>query len=104
MKNITKGKWNVQASISGKHRPYVYAEKGMPGFHAIVEGEHYGIAIVAGETELECRDNARLIATAPELAEALRRLLRADECPPGEKTLEEAVDAMANARAVLAKL
>jgi hypothetical protein len=58
MSKHTKGPWHVfkDSSIYSKHADYTLAE------------------IVAGMTDGECDANARLIAAAPELLEALREL------------------------------
>jgi hypothetical protein len=78
MSKHTKGPWHVfkDSSIYSKHADYTLAE------------------IVAGMTDEECDANARLIAAAPELLEALQRLC-ADELHTQEK--------WNNARAAIAK-
>jgi hypothetical protein len=76
----TPGPWKVQTEISG--RGYVVEMVGVnsdgdPKFNAMVEAPEYFVCGVGGTGKAECLANAMLVASAPELLEALKTCMHA---------------------------
>lgn len=93
----TPGPWK----LADDSIPFVYSlnSKGYNQFWAGLQSNFDG----ASANKAELLANANLIAAAPDLLEALERLLRADERPPTEENLSLAVDAMHHAREAIKK-
>ena len=74
----TPGPWNVCRTISGLEEVAEYVGENCDGkakYNSMVENSEYHIAGVGGVGREECLANARLIAAAPALLEALEDLL-----------------------------
>lgn len=75
----TPGPWGITRTITGSKENVVLRGNDGAGrkiYDAMVEAENYAVAGVGGVGRDECLANARLIAAAPELLDALKEYLR----------------------------
>lgn len=74
----TAGPWKVQRTITGESEAVEMTGHNSDGdtkFAVFVEAPAYVLAGVSGTGKAECLANARLIAAAPEMLEALEAIL-----------------------------
>lgn len=89
--------WKIATKITG-NGPYTFTKHGLPGHRCIIENDEIGIAEVAGETELQCLDNAALICSAVNereqfclgILEALQTIISCTKPPKAARATGEA--------------
>ena len=83
MSEFTKGKWEAGQLLDGSNQWIIITNRGTPDEHiaAVIQGCYKVIAPMQLEPLLEQTEaNARLIAAAPEMYEALCELVCLDGC------------------------
>ena len=97
MRKHTPGPWAVEDSIDG---PIVYSEK-----TEVIISDCKNFAVPSGSIHEQCSANARLIAAAPDLLDALEAMLAHTACidPTQGYIPEDDFSAVKQARAAISK-
>lgn len=80
--NYTKGEWRLEHLLAGQYPVYIYDENGM----AIAEATNRLDGINNEKAKEEMIANARLIAAAPDMYEALKAVLSSAVCDDFDKS------------------